>query len=82
MLLAALADPAGSAARGDARLEKMLATLACHAAVRRGDRISPELVGSILQALARVDRPFSCPHGRPSIIAIKLEEIETWFARR
>ncbi|HPH03374.1 MAG TPA: DNA mismatch repair endonuclease MutL [Spirochaetota bacterium] len=81
-LLAALADPAGSAARGDARLEKMLATLACHAAVRRGDRISPELVGSILQALARVDRPFSCPHGRPSIIAIKLEEIETWFARR
>ncbi len=81
-LLAALADPVSSAARGDARREKMLATLACHAAVRRGDRISPELVFSILRSLARVERPFSCPHGRPSIIAIKLEEIEAWFARR
>jgi DNA mismatch repair ATPase MutL len=29
-----------------------------------------------------VDNPYSCPHGRPTIYRLSLEEIARWFHRR
>ena len=83
-LLAALAavPHAGLAEARDARREKVLATLACHAAVRQGDRINEAFLREILAALAALESPFTCPHGRPAIIRLGKEEVEKWFARR
>jgi DNA mismatch repair protein MutL len=78
-LLASLAESRDSE---DTRRERVLATLACHAAVRRGDRIQAAFVCEILNELAALKKPFTCPHGRPSIVRFGKEEIEKWFARR
>jgi len=82
MGLAERMDSAGRAALGDARTERTLATLACHAAVRQGDRISEAFLREILSGLSALEKPFTCPHGRPAIVRFAKEEIEKWFARR
>jgi DNA mismatch repair ATPase MutL len=47
-----------------------LALSACHTAVRFGDELTREQCISIVQALADCEMPFSCAHGRPSIVPL------------
>lgn len=62
--------------------ERIAATIACHAAVRAGDRLTPEAQRTLLQDLSRARLPFNCPHGRPIIVRLRRSEIETRFQRR
>jgi len=66
----------------DAIQEKAAATIACHAAVRAGDRLAPEAQRALLRDLSRCRLPFNCPHGRPIIVRMRRSEIETLFHRR
>ena len=61
--------------------EKMISTLACHSAVRQGDILVKAGIIDILNSLSELERPFSCPHGRPSIVEIGKSEVEKWFQR-
>lgn len=79
-LLAAWDGPRGS--RRKDNQERMLATLACRSAVMRGDRLQPQAMWEILDGLNHLERPFSCPHGRPSIVEFSLDQLEKWFLRR
>lgn len=62
--------------------ESLAATIACHTAVRGGDRLTPEAQRTLLQDLSRTRLPFNCPHGRPIIVRLRRSEIETRFQRR
>ncbi len=64
------------------RIERMLSTLACRSAVKQGDNISELKIVEILDSLNDTENPFSCPHGRPSIIEFNKKEVEKWFHRR
>jgi DNA mismatch repair protein MutL len=59
-----------------------LARAACHHAVRAQDHLSPAEVRSLIRQLAACELPFSCPHGRPTMIHLSLREIERRFGRR
>ncbi|MBR2527602.1 MAG: DNA mismatch repair endonuclease MutL [Blautia sp.] len=58
-----------------------LATMACKAAVKGGNRISAEEANTMIDALLKLDEPYHCPHGRPTIIAMTKAEIEKKFHR-
>ncbi len=66
----------------DEALHDLLATMACHAAVRANQSIAPEEVRSLLDALDAVDFKARCPHGRPVVFELPLSELERRVGRR
>jgi len=64
-----------------ARVDKFLATIACHSAVRGQDALSAEEAYGLLDQLVRESVPLACPHGRPYIHFLSLKELEKIFDR-
>ncbi len=65
----------------DSRQRERIVTRSCKSAVKANDRLSPEEIRSLLRDLAECRNPFSCPHGRPTIIRMKHSEIDRMFKR-
>lgn len=74
------ADP--SAVRWLPGLDRMFATLACHAARRFGDRLPEAEQRAILAGLDTIPWAPTCPHGRPVAILIGPADLEARFRRR
>ena len=62
------------------RLQLKLATTACHASIRAGDRLSPFRMQELLEELDAVDFGV-CAHGRPVAIRVDGKELEKRFHR-
>jgi DNA mismatch repair protein MutL len=77
---AALAEGEGPGRPEEAR-RRAAATTACHAAVKINDPLTLEKMDYILEELFRCRTPTHCPHGRPIVLRITLEEIERAFGR-
>lgn len=60
---------------------RLLTVMACHSAIRAGQRLQQEESRALVQDLARVAMPFTCPHGRPVLLNISMAEIEKKFLR-
>ena len=65
----------------DEALRRSAATTACHAAVKAHDRLTPEKMIWILDALRRTAHSSVCPHGRPVVLRLSGREIERRFER-
>jgi DNA mismatch repair protein MutL len=76
-----LASTGSTHAGADAESE-ILATMACHAAVRAHEPMSEELVRGLLGALDSIDYKVRCPHGRPVVTELTLAELERRVERR
>jgi DNA mismatch repair protein MutL len=63
-------------------VERLAIATACHTAVRAGDRLDPQMMARLLEDLARARDPFSCFHGRPTIVRVRGGDLEKWFYRR
>ncbi len=62
--------------------ERLLATMACHAAVRAGDSLTLESCDEIVRLLQECEHPQSCPHGRPTMLLLTGEALEREFGRK
>jgi DNA mismatch repair protein MutL len=62
--------------------DRVFATLACHAARRKGDVLDPREQRALLDALDAIPWAPTCPHGRPVCVPFELAEIERRFGRR
>ena len=62
--------------------EKFIATVACKAAVKANMELTKEEVESLMNKLLELPNPFTCPHGRPTVIKMSKYEIERKFARK
>jgi DNA mismatch repair protein MutL len=65
----------------DRSRDALLATLACHAATRVGDRLGVEEVQALLKAMDGVAVNAHCPHGRPVAVQLKRTQVEALFGR-
>ncbi len=63
-------------------LERLTIATACRSAVRAGDVLTPAEMASLLADLARTRDPFTCFHGRPTLVAVPRTTLESWFLRR
>lgn len=63
-------------------VDRIFATLACHAARRAGDHLEREEQQGLLEELDTIPWAPTCPHGRPVAVALDLAEIERRFGRR
>lgn len=62
-------------------LKRIAATMACHAAVKANDRLTPEKMRHILDELRATAYSTVCPHGRPVMLRLTRREIEKNFER-
>lgn len=65
----------------DKRKEEIIRYMSCHSSVRAGDMISVTKAKEILEKLGKTENPYTCPHGRPTIISFSEKEFEKWFKR-
>jgi DNA mismatch repair protein MutL len=56
-------------------------SFACHAAVKAGDKLTQEEMSILLHQLFATEEPYSCPHGRPTVVKISIDELNKKFGR-
>ena len=64
----------------DAR-DNLAKSFACKAAIKAGDRLNTAEMISLIDQLFATAMPYVCPHGRPVIIKIAIEELDRRFGR-
>jgi DNA mismatch repair protein MutL len=65
----------------DQLFEHLLATMACKAAVKAGDRLSPEEIDHLMRLRPTVEDSHHCPHGRPTSLVFSRQELDKQFKR-
>jgi DNA mismatch repair protein MutL len=66
----------------DDAVHDLLATMACHSAVRANQDLAGEEAAALLAGLDAVDFKARCPHGRPVVFEIPLDDLERRVGRR
>ena len=67
--------------RPDEALKEAASSLACHSAVRFGDRLDPSEQRRLLAELEVADGSITCPHGRPTRLVLSWQELKRHFKR-
>ena len=72
----------GEAVSLDARLDAVIARLACHGSIRAGRRLTQPEMDALLRRMEATPRAATCSHGRPTFLKFSRAEIEKLFGRR
>jgi DNA mismatch repair protein MutL len=65
----------------EALLNHLLATMACKAAVKAGDRLNAEEIAHLLELRKMADDSHHCPHGRPTSLLFSRQQLDKQFGR-
>ena len=79
-MLDSLAEEACNINKNELILEK-IASMSCKAAVKGNMTMSYREADSLIKELLKLDNPYNCPHGRPTIISMSKYELEKKFKR-
>lgn len=64
----------------DTKLDN-IASFACKAAVKANDKLDYIEAKSLIEKMLAIENPFTCPHGRPTIVELTKYELEKMFKR-
>ncbi len=73
-----IAESGGTAARRD----RALISFSCKSAIKAGEPLREEEMAELVDRLFGTENPYTCPHGRPIVIRISMDELEKRFHRR
>ena len=73
--------PDASNHTAEAALHEVLDMMSCKAAVKAGDKLSPDELTALLAKRDQIERAGSCPHGRPTTVRLTLKDLEKHFHR-
>jgi DNA mismatch repair protein MutL len=62
-------------------LHEIMDMMACKAAIKAGDALTPQEIQALLARRDLVDRSSNCPHGRPTTLRLSLRDLEKQFKR-
>ncbi len=61
--------------------DNLAKSFACKGAIKSGDKLSQQEMLNLIDSLFSTSTPYVCPHGRPTILRINIEEIDKRFNR-
>lgn len=61
--------------------DQLAASFACRAAIKSGDKLSQEEMHVLIEQLFQTNMPYVCPHGRPIVIKLGIDELDRRFGR-
>jgi DNA mismatch repair protein MutL len=67
---------------GQDHADRIIASFACRSAIKAGQKLNLPEMKMLADQLFAIPNPYSCPHGRPTIQRISVDEIESWFLRK
>jgi DNA mismatch repair protein MutL len=65
-----------------ARLDAVIARLACHGSIRAGRKLGHAEMSALLRQMEATPRAATCSHGRPTVLKLSKADIEKMFGRR
>lgn len=83
-LLREMVEPLISAGKSPGQrelLDSLLHRMACHAAVKAGDRLAPSEIEALMSQWDATQNAHHCPHGRPTALIFTREELDRRFKR-
>ncbi len=66
----------------DARIDAVIARMACHGSIRAGRRLAGPEMDALLRQMEATPRAATCSHGRPTFLKLSKAELERMFGRR
>ena len=63
-------------------LDELLHMISCKAAIKAGDRLTPEEIGALVEQRHLAQDSHHCPHGRPTALVFTREELDRQFKRK
>jgi DNA mismatch repair protein MutL len=70
-----------SGERATGSIRARIASASCKAAVKAREALSGEEARALVHRLMELEKPFTCPHGRPTVVRLAKREIERMFMR-
>jgi DNA mismatch repair protein MutL len=67
--------------RGVDTREQIRRVVACRGAIKAGADCSMDQCRQLLKQLARTDNPYTCPHGRPTMVVFRKQKLDDLFKR-
>ena len=64
-----------------AQVEWVLHSISCRAAIKAGDKSSPQELLALAEKILSGEVPPFCPHGRPCVLKLTRKELEKQFGR-
>jgi DNA mismatch repair protein MutL len=61
--------------------DALAASFACRAAIKSGDKLQQEEMHVLIEQLFQCNNPYVCPHGRPIVIKLAIDELDRRFGR-
>jgi DNA mismatch repair protein MutL len=61
--------------------DELLHTVACKAAVKYGDRLTPDEITALLEHRHLTENHHHCPHGRPTALVFSCDDLDKQFKR-
>ena len=61
--------------------EHTLSIIACHSAVRAGQTLTLDEARELIRQLEKTTTPYTCPHGRPTMIHLSSAQLQRSFSR-
>ena len=62
-------------------LSDLMSLMACHAAVRSGDPLTPDEISALVRMRHLANDAHHCPHGRPTALLFTRQELDRQFRR-
>ena len=62
-------------------IEYIASTYACKAAIKAGDKLTSIECKELIDQLFSTEHPYYCPHGRPIIVNLPIEDLDKRFER-
>jgi DNA mismatch repair protein MutL len=72
---------AGSSTQLEVKKENVRKLVACHSAIKAGDKLTAQEMAQLIRDLYATENPLTCPHGRPTMVRITPEELTKRFGR-
>jgi DNA mismatch repair protein MutL len=64
------------------RSEEILTYMSCRSAIKFGQKLSLLEMQSLIMQMEKLKRPYTCPHGRPTMVSLTMDELGKMFGRK